>query len=118
MAEDFVIKITFNNIPKLRGAASRLVQDVVGTTAVSIEGEAKVLSPYKTGALRSSILAEPKGKYTWQIAPHKDYAVFQEFGTYKMAAHPYMRPAADHHKESFLEAMEAAVKKAVAMSVK
>lgn len=25
------------------------------------------------------------------------YAIYQEFGTYKMAAHPFMRPAAFNH---------------------
>ena len=29
-----------------------------------------------------------------------DYAVYQEFGTYKMRAHPYMRPAIDEVSRS------------------
>lgn len=118
MAENFVVKVTFDNIPQLRGDARRLVQDVIGVAALAIEGEAKVLSPYKTGALRSSIAAKPVATYTWEVAPHKDYAIFQEFGTYKMAAHPYMRPAAEHQKGPFMAAIKAAIDKAIEMSSK
>lgn len=53
-----------------------------------------------TGTLRSDIMYKPaviRGfmiEATWG-APTVAYAIWQEIGTSKMPAHPYLRPAAD-----------------------
>ena len=112
MTEDFVIEVLCDNIPERSRDAEQLVADVIGVTAYAIKGTAQFIAPYRTGALRSSITAEPRHKYLWEVAPHKDYAIFLEFGTYKMAPRPYMRPAADKHRPAFLQAMAAALGKA------
>ena len=57
-------------------------------------------------ALRGSIKAEIDGTRA-TIEPHKDYAGYVEFGTYKMAPRAYMRPAADINEPKFIAAMEA-----------
>jgi HK97 gp10 family phage protein len=61
---------------------------------------AKDLSPYATGALQGSIRMEGASaggggvEGVWGSFDI-NYAIYQELGTYKMAAHPYLRPAAD-----------------------
>ena len=39
------------------------------------------------------------------IAPHTDYAEHVEFGTSRMEAQPYMRPAIDEHEGEILAAV-------------
>lgn len=61
--------------------------------------DAKRYCPVDTGALRASIYAEVDGNVTriWVGTNPRgdgvDYALFVEFGTSRMAAQPYMRPA-------------------------
>jgi HK97 gp10 family phage protein len=78
-----------------------LMEQAVSKTAKDIEATAKSICPYDTGALQESILSESEGlKAT--ISPSMDYAGYVEFGTYKMSAQPYMRPAADMHEAAFV----------------
>jgi hypothetical protein len=60
------------------------------------EGTAKKYAPVDTGLLRSSIHQEfPGDDIIAQIAlfgSDCDYAIYQELGTYKMAAQPFMAP--------------------------
>jgi len=57
-----------------------------------IEKRAKYFVPVDTGKLKGSIEIKdiPGGK---SIGPNTDYDVYVEFGTSRMAAQPYMRPA-------------------------
>ncbi|WP_248908150.1 hypothetical protein [Halocatena marina] len=37
---------------------------------------------------------------TYIVATNIEYGIYVEFGTYKMAAQPYLRPAADHARRN------------------
>ncbi len=63
--------------------------------AFRVEGIAKTLAPVDTGALRNSIMAEPKELMLWEVHDGVEYGIYQEFGTYKMAAHPFLVPACE-----------------------
>lgn len=55
---------------------------------------AKQLAPKRTGALEQSIrYTYDASSRTLQFVVGVPYGVFQEYGTYKMAPHPFMRPA-------------------------
>lgn len=77
--------------------ASRIVQE----TAYDVEADAKRLAPVDTGALRNSIMTRMVSPLRAEIAPHVEYAAYQEYGTVHMPAHPYMRPAARRHEAAF-----------------
>lgn len=55
-------------------------------------GEAKANAPVDTGRLRDSITAKAEGN-TAIIGTNVEYAMYQELGTYKMHAQPYLVPA-------------------------
>lgn len=69
--------------------------EALQSIAFQVEAEAKPLSPYDTGALRSSLHTEKKGKNLYWVADGVEYGIYQELGTYKMAAHPFMVPAVE-----------------------
>ena len=65
---------------------------------LQVQRRAKQFAPVDTGRLRASIteeLARDDGGLVERIGSDVSYAAFQEFGTSKMAARPYLRPALD-----------------------
>lgn len=82
------------------------VEKGIATLCSDIRSQAVVLAPVDTGHLRNSIVWKTSEAGTGEIAgvpqPKKmngyvgsglDYAVYQEFGTRKMAPQPFLRPA-------------------------
>ncbi len=83
----------------------------VRSTAIVAEAEAQARCPVDTGALRGSIRAEkdPKDPFTWYLVAGNDevdYADFVEYGTVKMAARPFLAPAADIAREALRRDLE------------
>lgn len=78
--------------------APALARVIVLKTAYDTETTAKQLAAVDTGTMMNSIgfdlILDGLG---FEIGPTVDYAVHQEFGTWKMAPHPFMNPAADKH---------------------
>ena len=60
--------------------------------AMLIADRAKVLAPVRSSTLRDSITSKAEGMSA-EVGTNVEYAIYQEFGTYKMAAHPYLIPA-------------------------
>jgi len=46
-------------------------------------------------------LPEPPNDHTAFVGPQVEYGVYQEFGTYKMAAHPFVMPGIDMAARDF-----------------
>lgn len=83
---------------KLEAAPARARQiaaTAVAKTALDVERIAKTLCPVDTGATRSSITARRTGDLSWEIGPTTHYAPWLEYGTSRMAARPFMAPAAE-----------------------
>lgn len=60
--------------------------------AIVVQNEARRLAPVDTGRLRSSITVKrtPDGAV---VGSNVEYAPYVEYGTSRMAAQPYLRPA-------------------------
>lgn len=52
-------------------------------------------------AVLEQLIREINGKPVRYVHDGVDYGVYQEFGTYKMAAQPFMNPAADAVRPAF-----------------
>ena len=68
---------------------------VLASVAFQVEAEAKVRAPVDTGALKNSIHTEKKKPGLYWVADGVEYGVYQELGTHKMSAHPFMKPAVE-----------------------
>lgn len=100
------LNVEIQGITAIKDAA-KYVQKAVGdaleeiTTdgALVIENEAKTLCPVRTGTLRRSIHHQTVEKDAVharvEVGPNVPYAAFVEYGTSRMSARPYMRPAFD-----------------------
>ena len=93
-----------------------------------VEQDAKMNAPYKLGALSGSIetvtregeshdgrgaaldanpkvnvveIPKPVAPFYAHVGPCVEYGIYQEFGTSRMAAHPYLLPAVDRAYAKF-----------------
>ena len=92
------------------------VAEVIETIAFAVERRAKEMAPVDTGALKSSIftktkrggrqpnqrdgvvyvdLPEPENDTQAIVGPTVDYGIWQELGTSRTAAQPYLVPAVE-----------------------
>lgn len=104
--------VTFTSrLPQIAAAMVPKAAAVVAKTASDVEAAAKTFAPVDTGYLRSSIQSQSTGQLSAVINAGADYAIYQEFGTHtddgnlKMAAHPFMTPAVEQVRPSFVAAM-------------
>jgi len=84
--------------------------------ALPIQTAAAQKAPVDTGTLRRSIhteAAETRGGAVARVGTNVEYALAQEFGTSRMRAHPYLRPAYDEQKSAALKEMHRALQEMV-----
>lgn len=105
MSDTFKIEIKYNKLPELARKIPDVTEQVVRKAAFDIEAYAKTVVPVDTGKLKNSITSEFPAVHSAIIAPHTEYAAFVEFGTRRMRARPYMRPAAERVAPSFIAAL-------------
>lgn len=130
---DVTIRITANRLPTLPARLRQQASAAVRKAAFDIEANAKQSVPVDTGALKNSIYtvtdqgstygqavgsassANPHGHPVAEapkpagisavVAVGMEYGVYVELGTRKMAARPFLGPAAEVVKPAFLAAL-------------
>lgn len=105
------MNVTWTGVAEMRQAFERLAEatrsEILSSTAIAgalpIENRAKELCPVRTGTLRRSIetrFGESSAtKATALVGSAIDYAPYVEFGTSRMAARAFLRPAFDEMRE-------------------
>ena len=89
------MKVDFNKQKVAQDLGSEL-KKVLLEIMLAVERHSKRLAPVKTGRLRASIHTEPtRPANRIVVSDGVEYGAFQEFGTSKMKAKPFMRPAKD-----------------------
>ena len=93
-------------LAQLDDIADQITTEDLQWGAMEIIDYAQSIVPVDTGFLRNSafIQVQPQDVLIGFEAP---YASYVEFGTYKMAAQPYMLPAAEANRSPFIDAMKA-----------
>lgn len=91
---------------KLKGISAAMREETLINALIKsaepIRADAASRAPRRTGKLSQNIIIEKddKEKLAVKVGPHKDafYGKYLEFGTSKMAARPWLRPAFDANK--------------------
>lgn len=99
-----VLEVAYNRIPAICDAMRGRAEQAVAKTVFDIEGRAKGSAPVDTGNLRDSITGDAAG-LSGTVSTNVEYAIYQEYGTSRMAAHPYMIPAAEAAASAFFQEM-------------
>lgn len=76
--------------------------EIVREFGMAVEGMAKVFAPVDTGYLRDTINTTMVEVTTARVQSDANYDIYQELGTYKMAAHPFLAPAVESIASKFL----------------
>lgn len=83
---------------KVNGTVEAAIEQFLETAVLLVQGDAINRCPVDTGTLRASIATEVKDK-TATVGTNVHYAAYVEYGTVKMKAQPYLRPALDENKD-------------------
>ena len=106
------IKFT-DNSGEVLSALEKAVHNGLTAVGMTAERYAKKDTPVDTGRLRNSITYEVRDdEQAVYIGTNVEYAPYVELGTSRMAARPFLRPAATEHGEEYKGVMEAAMKSA------
>lgn len=130
-----VTTVTFNHYGAIAKAAHALAGQVVKKIAFDIEGTVKTsmegpkhgkiyarnsrthqasapgeAPAIDLGALHNSIQTARESELTWDVYTNMEYAPVLEYGGRRTAPRPFMRPAAERHRQPFILAMQQIVK--------
>ena len=94
-----------NLAENIKPKASKIVSEY----GLRITGDAAQLAPVDTGALRNSITAEShmENDLLFIVQDGVEYGIYQEFGTSRMAAQPFLIPAFEKWVDKFQQAFKA-----------
>lgn len=106
MRFDLNVKNHSSEVSKALEDAKERALEAIG---LQVEGYAQLLAPVDTGRLRNSITHIVNGDSV-VIGTNVEYAVYQEFGTSKMKAQPYLKPAVMDHINEYKSIAERAMK--------
>ena len=96
-----VARLTMNRLPELSGMIQARAEQIVSKATFDVEAEAKTVVPVDTGNLKNSITANLVKPLEGVVSTGVEYAEYVEYGTSKMAAQPYMTPAAETVKPAW-----------------
>lgn len=95
-----MLKITYTGLEDMRELFASLPDSITEgmrkatkEAAVVTKDVAKRKCPVRTGKLRKSIFYEVKGTFKFVVGAKTNYATYVEYGTTRMRAQPYIRPA-------------------------
>lgn len=84
----------------------------VKRSALNVQSGARRRAPVDTGRLRNSITHElTEGGLNATVGTNVEYAPFQEFGTRRNAARPFLFPALEQERPRFQQRLKKALQK-------
>ena len=90
-----VAKLEMGKLEELIRTFPEKAEATVRAGALAVDGKAKTVAPMDTGALKNSIHAYSVGRLHWQVSDGVEYGIYQELGTSRHAAQPFMLPAVE-----------------------
>lgn len=102
------IKIDTRVLDRITADMRPKAAEIVEEHGFAIASAAAQGAPVDTAALRNSILSESgmTGDLQYTIQDGVTYGIFQELGTSKMAAQPFLTPAVERGRRPFLSAFK------------
>jgi len=96
------VKTDTRGIEKIIANCDNLTPQIVAEAGLEVSGYAKTFAPVDTGYLMNTIDSTMISDTTARIQSNAEYDIYQELGTYKMAAHPFLSPAIEQVAGKFM----------------
>ena len=90
-------------------AAEAGCSQALARSLLIVQRRAMIKAPVDTGILRATIGCDMVDATEGTVTSYVDYSIYNEFGTCKMPAHPYMRPALDESVDDITKLIGEAV---------
>jgi len=90
-----VVRLDTRVLDAIIAAMPQKAEELVAAGAEAVQGRAAAKAPVDTGALRNSISAGFFRSLLWHVGDGVEYGIYQELGTSRMAAQPFMVPAVE-----------------------
>ena len=87
------IKLDTKVLDRIAANLGKNADQIVHSLAFEVEATAKTLAPVDTGALKNSINTKKVKESLYHVQDGVHYGIYQEYGTSRMAAQPFMTPA-------------------------
>ena len=98
----FSVKVTRKKMAKYPATFARINREFLPSAGAIVEGDAKLRAPVDLGTLRASIQTTV-GNESVSVGTNVEYAPYQEYGTRKMRAQPFLRPALDNNRKKIVQ---------------
>ena len=95
----------FNHFPQVAAGAQAAVDLVLDAAAARVEADSKNRAPVDKGVLKGSGGHANTGKNERTVYFTAEHAKYQEYGTIKMSAQPFLTPAVEANREWILKAI-------------
>lgn len=89
------VRLDTTVLDKITAELQPRAQKIVKETAYEVMGRAVNAAPVDTGALKNSIHVEETGALSAIVADGVEYGIYNELGTSRMAARPFLTPAVE-----------------------
>lgn len=100
------VKVT-SHVKEVIEAKNDAIARALEAIGIQAEGDVAELAPVDTGRLRDSITHEvDESEEAVYIGTNVEYAAYQEYGTSRMKAHPYLKPGIMNNLETYKEIAE------------
>lgn len=100
------VKVT-SHVKEVIEAKNDAIARALEAIGIQAEGDVAELAPVDTGRLRDSINHEvDESEEAVYIGTNVEYAAYQEYGTSRMKAHPYLKPGIMNNLETYKEIAE------------
>lgn len=100
------VKVT-SHVKEVIEAKNDAIARALEAIGIQAEGDVAELAPVDTGRLRDSITHEvDESEEAVYVGTNVEYAAYQEYGTSRMKAHPFLKPGIMNNLETYKEIAE------------
>jgi len=101
----FSVSLDMSKLNEILGSLKQNRDQATKACAFYVLGEARKRAPVRSGFLRdnSAVNSEYAGDGYHNVEFYAEYAPYQELGTSKMQAHPFLTPAAEKGRERLVQ---------------
>ena len=95
------VKVT-SHVKEVIEAKNEAIARALEAIGIQAEGDVAELAPVDTGRLRDSITHEvDESEEAVYVGTNVEYAAYQEYGTSRMRAHPFLKPGIMNNLETY-----------------
>lgn len=109
MADSLGVTLDMRQLEKFAANLDRNVDRALASLAEYVKANAADLAPYDTGALSNTIGAEKDRELLYLVFDQVEYGIWQELGTARMPAQPFMTPAVERGFDFVAETIREAI---------